>query len=46
MRRHLTPRMTLRFSGVLSSREHLPGKDSNSPAHTHRRCWPAILRTF
>jgi hypothetical protein len=24
----------------------LPGKSSNSPAHTHRRCLPAVLRTF
>ena len=34
------------LSGALSSREHLPGKGSNSPAHAHRRCWPAILRTL
>jgi hypothetical protein len=29
---------TFRFSGCLSSREHLPMKDSNSPVHAHRRC--------
>jgi hypothetical protein len=29
---------SLRFSGALSSREHLPGKRSNSPVHAHRRC--------
>jgi len=37
---------TFRFSGALSSREHQPGKGSNSPAHAHRRCWPAVLRAF
>ena len=35
-----------RFSGALSSREHLPGKGSDSPAHTHRRWRPAFLRAF
>jgi hypothetical protein len=30
--------MNFRFSGGLSSREHLPGKAANSPAHAHRRC--------
>src|ERR1700723_910091 len=36
---HFTNATTFRFSGGLSSREHLPGKGSNSPAHAHRRCW-------
>jgi hypothetical protein len=29
--------LSFRFSGCLLSREHLPGKGSNRPAHTHRR---------
>jgi len=37
---------TFRFSGGLSPREHLPRKGSNSPAHAHRRYWPAVLRAF
>jgi len=32
------------FSGALSPRERLPGKAPNSPAHVHRRCWPAVIR--
>jgi hypothetical protein len=35
--------MRSRLSGGLSSREHLPGKGPDSPAHAHR---PAVLRTF
>jgi hypothetical protein len=30
--------LTFRFTGALSSCEHLPGKGSDSPAHAHRRC--------
>jgi len=29
---------SVRFSGGLSPREHLPGKAADSPAHAHRRC--------
>ena len=38
--------LSFRFSGGLSSREHLPGKGSNSPAHAHQRYWPTIIGAF
>jgi len=31
-------RLSVRFSGGLSSRERLPGKGPDSPAHAHQRC--------